>query len=370
MLASGHSERMIRAVLRAVVVQMAVLQLDAAVGLARDVGVVRDHQDRVAGVVQLAENFHDDGFVGFVEIAGGLVGEDELWLIDQGAGDGYALLFAAGELRGEMREAVAEADAAQGFVGLRFVGDAVEVLREHHVFDGGEIRDEMKLLEDEADFFGAVADQSDVSESLARSMPSTMTRPEVSVSRPPRTLMSVVLPEPDGPISATHSPGFDAESEGIDGAEGAVLLGKRFDGDLRASLRAFIRLERQTAGRMLARRRSGYAPAIATRIVSSHGYRIHNQAGLRRYAEDGFAESDGEQRCLRLRLATPPTRPSNAASARKRRRTRRVAPPMAFMRPTSFLRSMATLVMAAITQSVVRIRTTTTVAVSRPLMRL
>src|ERR1700676_3204606 len=33
-----------------------------------------------------------------------------------------------------------------------------------------------------------------------------MTRPEASVSRPPRILISVVLPEPDGPMSATHSP--------------------------------------------------------------------------------------------------------------------------------------------------------------------
>ena len=34
---------------------------------------------------------------------------------------------------------------------------------------------------------------------------------------------------------------------------------------------------------------------MATTIVSGHGYRIHNQAGLRRHAEDGFAERDGEQ---------------------------------------------------------------------------
>src|ERR1700730_10226200 len=34
-----------------------------------------------------------------------------------------------------------------------------------------------------------------------------MTRPEVRVSRPPRILIKVVLPEPDGPMSATHSPG-------------------------------------------------------------------------------------------------------------------------------------------------------------------
>ena len=60
---------------------------------------------------------------------------------------------------------------------------------------------------------------------------------------------------------------------------------------------------------------------------------------------------------------------SVAASARKSLSTRRVAPPIAFMRPTSFLRSIATLVMAAITQSVVSTRTTTTVALSRPRMR-
>src|SRR5277367_2001700 len=35
-----------------------------------------------------------------------------------------------------------------------------------------------------------------------------MTRPLVSVSRPPRTLISVVFPEPEGPIRATHSPGL------------------------------------------------------------------------------------------------------------------------------------------------------------------
>src|SRR5208282_452211 len=36
--------------------------------------------------------------------------------------------------------------------------------------------------------------------------PSTTTCPDVSVSKPPRMLMRVVLPEPEGPISATHSP--------------------------------------------------------------------------------------------------------------------------------------------------------------------
>jgi hypothetical protein len=48
-------ERLAGAVLRGVEVKMAVGELDAAVGLAGDVGIVRDHEDGVAGVVEFAE---------------------------------------------------------------------------------------------------------------------------------------------------------------------------------------------------------------------------------------------------------------------------------------------------------------------------
>src|SRR5256885_4350894 len=82
---------------------MAVGQFDAAVGLTRDVRVVRHHQNRVSGVVQFVENLEDDRFVGLVEISGGFVGKNNLRLIDQRTRDGHALLLAAGELRGEMR---------------------------------------------------------------------------------------------------------------------------------------------------------------------------------------------------------------------------------------------------------------------------
>ena len=58
-----------------------------------------------------------------------------------------------------MLEAVAQADALERFDGLRFVGDGVEILGEHYVFKRREIRHEMELLEDETDFFGAVADK-------------------------------------------------------------------------------------------------------------------------------------------------------------------------------------------------------------------
>ena len=54
-----------------------------------------------------------------------------------------------------MPGAVFEPDAFQSFERFLFVGHAVEVLREHDVFDRGEIRDHVELLEDEADGFGA-----------------------------------------------------------------------------------------------------------------------------------------------------------------------------------------------------------------------
>src|SRR5258708_32858645 len=49
-------QRMPRAVQRRVKLQVAVREFDASVGLAGNVGVMRNHQDRVAGVVQLAKD--------------------------------------------------------------------------------------------------------------------------------------------------------------------------------------------------------------------------------------------------------------------------------------------------------------------------
>ena len=65
--------------------------------------VVRDeHQGRLAPALQ-AEQQVDDLLAGLaVEVAGRLVGQDDLRARAQGAGDGDALLLAAGELRREM----------------------------------------------------------------------------------------------------------------------------------------------------------------------------------------------------------------------------------------------------------------------------
>src|ERR1700722_16402519 len=58
-----------------------------------------------------------------------------------------------------MGETVTEANATQSVFGLLLIGDAVEVLREHDVFQRGEIWDEMKLLEDEAYFLRTITNQ-------------------------------------------------------------------------------------------------------------------------------------------------------------------------------------------------------------------
>src|SRR5258708_21924193 len=110
-------EGMPRAVQRSVKLQVAVREFDSAIGLAGNVRVVGDHQNCVAGIVQLAENLQHDGFVDFIEIARGLVRKNQLGLIDERASDSHALLLAAGELRGKMCEAVTQAHAMERITG-------------------------------------------------------------------------------------------------------------------------------------------------------------------------------------------------------------------------------------------------------------
>ena len=55
-----------------------------------------DDQSGVLLFDQLKQQFHDRLGVFRVEIARGFIGEEDIGLIDDGAGDGNALLFAAG----------------------------------------------------------------------------------------------------------------------------------------------------------------------------------------------------------------------------------------------------------------------------------
>src|SRR5260221_365162 len=161
--------------------------------------------------------------------------------------------------------------------------------------------------------------------------------------------------------------GCNAETQAIDGAQRPVFFAERFDDDLRGGAHASPR--KTAAGRILASRRSGYAPAIATMMVSATatGYTIkRGRAATPKTALPNHIES----KMPMAAPSTPPPRPRSAASARNSRSTRRVAPPIAFIKPTSFRRSIATLVIAAITHNAVSTSTSPTVADRMPLMRL
>ena len=87
-----------------------------------------------------------------VEVAGRLVGEHHRRARDERAGDGDALLLAAGELGRPVRQAVAEADGVDhlgepGLVGLA----AGELERQRDVLGRREHREQVEELEDEAD---------------------------------------------------------------------------------------------------------------------------------------------------------------------------------------------------------------------------
>src|SRR5438876_7922046 len=58
-----------------------------------------------------------------------------------------------------MVRAVAQPHSGQGFMRFLLIRHAVEVLREHDVLESREVRNQMKLLEDEADLLRAYASQ-------------------------------------------------------------------------------------------------------------------------------------------------------------------------------------------------------------------
>ncbi len=103
-----------------------------------------------------AEEVEDEVAGGGVEIADGLVGEQEFGFVDESAGDGDALNLTAGELVGHAVGIVSEFDPGEGFEGgFSGVGGAGEQEGEFDVFGDGEGGEELEILEDEADFVAA-----------------------------------------------------------------------------------------------------------------------------------------------------------------------------------------------------------------------
>ena len=138
----------------------AVADGDDAVGELGDVGLVGDDDDGVALGVELVEEGHDLVAGLGVEVSGGLVGEDDGGVVDQGAGDGDALALAAGELVGLVHHAGAEVDGLEDFLGAGDAlggGGAVVDEGQLDVVQGGGAGEQVEGLEDEADFLVADA---------------------------------------------------------------------------------------------------------------------------------------------------------------------------------------------------------------------
>ena len=73
--------------------------------------VVRDHKNGLAETaVLIAQQFQHGVRVLGVEIAGGFIGQQNRRMIDNGAGDGYALLLAAGKSIGPVIQPFVDSD--------------------------------------------------------------------------------------------------------------------------------------------------------------------------------------------------------------------------------------------------------------------
>ena len=134
---------------------MAVVESKDPVHLSSKPLVVRGHE-RGAGLLadETKELLEHDVRGRLVEVAGGLVGEDERVLVGERACHGDTLLLAAGQLGRAVGEALAEAQRGQQRFGagarIRARG-AVDQLRDDDILDGGEVGKEMVELIDEAE---------------------------------------------------------------------------------------------------------------------------------------------------------------------------------------------------------------------------
>jgi hypothetical protein len=94
---------------------LAVKQAYYALRLHGHVRFMRDHYNGNAFLVQLFKDADNLRGGGAIQVARGLISQNERWLVYQGPGDGDALLFTAGQLSGLMRRSLSQPDPFQRF---------------------------------------------------------------------------------------------------------------------------------------------------------------------------------------------------------------------------------------------------------------
>src|ERR1700722_691356 len=254
-----------------------------------------------------------------------------------------------------MLHPIAQAYALKRLLSLFFVGCAVEILSQHYVFKRGEIRHQMKLLENKSNLLRSKTSESGFIQ--------------------PRHVHSVHdgLPRGGHVESAEYinQRGFSRAGRAHDGYPFAGFHAERHAGK-RANIAEFfsqiVNLYQRrhysprkiTAGFTLPSSRSGSAPASATATISTI---VNGKISQRE--EIAVPKTrwpiQRESSTPRIAPTNPPAAPSTPTSAMNNVTMRPIDPPSAFISPTSWRRSIASAAIVPNTQSAVNTRISTTI---------
>src|SRR5215216_3081425 len=126
----------------------------ARIELVHQRNVVRGDDDRGSRLVELDEQPEEALGERRIDIAGGLVGQQQLGTRDDGTPDRGALLLPARQHRRQRPHAVAEPDPVQelgDFVAVALFAPAHHAERQRHVLESGEMIEQAEILEHDAD---------------------------------------------------------------------------------------------------------------------------------------------------------------------------------------------------------------------------
>ncbi len=110
-----------------------------------------DEQDRLAVALKLAKEFHHLVAAARVERPGGLIGEQERGIIDQGPRNRDALLLAAAQTSRVATGDVCDAELVQQLPGAARRGIALQLRGDKDVLERGQVGEQVEELKDEAD---------------------------------------------------------------------------------------------------------------------------------------------------------------------------------------------------------------------------
>jgi len=164
-----------------------------------------------------------DARVLVIEIAGGLVGQQEFGLPEKRPGDGSALALARAEHGGHVPARSSSSGAGSVPSPLARGGKSAGQRRGNDVLIDGQIRDQMELLEDESDVPAAETGPP-ARRQLVGVFAGKLQLAAVGRSSPPIANSSVVLPQPLAPWTAMNWPPSsesDTPFQRADGFRGA-----------------------------------------------------------------------------------------------------------------------------------------------------